>query len=436
MTTPVASAAERLAPLRGLVSTVLRDFPDLGYLGPRGVLEVPVDVGPVHRLRLELPGQFLHLQSVGLVTADGSDASVGATVTASSWYGPYGDRFSPEALFDWGHPTGTAVHTEKDDPSWVEIRFANPVDLTGVRLRNVANDTATRAASLRVIARTRFRNHVLFDGGRRHKELRAAAAQVTFPSPDAELVVLRDVLVDTARGAYPQAKKRLTSAELDADVVKAFRALVNEELLPSRSLMWTIHGPCRPFRFWSEEEKLTYVQFAAEVVDVLRDLTPHVSLGFGSVLSVVRDHALIPHDDDLDLIIGFEPHEAATLADGLGLVESFLTERGYSVRGKWSAHRQVARSPRGKHLDVFVGLFEGDAISWYPGARGGLDRDTMYPTRTAELLGVECRIPARAETYLERLYGPGWVSPDPNFAHRWDRSSYADLAGAAKPADD
>ena len=250
---------------------------------------------------------------------------------------------------------------------------------------------------------------------------------------DHDLEVLRDVLVDTASGAYAKGKEKLASPDLDADLVKAFRGLVNEQLLPSRQLMWTIHGPCRSFRFWSEDEQLTYVRFASEVVDVLRDLTPHVSLGFGSVLSVVRDRALIPHDDDLDLIIGFEPQEAATLADGLALVSTFLTERGYAVRGNWSAHRQVARTPKGKHLDIFVGLFEGDAISWYPGTRGALDRDTMYPTAVADLLGVPCRIPARPETYLERLYGPGWISPDPNFAHRWDRSAYADLAGRPGP---
>ena len=51
----------------------------------------------------------------------------------------------------------------------------------------------------------------------------------------------------------------------------------------------------------------------------------------------------------------------------------------------------------------------------------------------ADLLGVPCRIPARPETYLERLYGPGWISPDPNFTHRWDRSAYADLAGRPGP---
>jgi hypothetical protein len=427
------TAEERVAPLRTLVDDISRQFPELGYLGPGGVLRVPVDVGPVTRVRLELPKQFLHLQSIALVTADGSDASAGATVTASSWYGRYAEQFDQAELFDWDHPHGTAVHTDKDDLSWVEVQLARPARLTEIRLRNVPNATATRAQRLRVVVRTRWRKHVVFDGGLRHKELRAAVAAHDLGAPDPEVEALVPVLVDTFRGAYPAARKALGDAELDPDLVKAFRGVVNAELLPSRQLLWTIHGPTRSFRFWSPAEQSAYVQFSADVAAALGEVTPHVSFGFGAVLSVVRDKALIPHDDDLDIIIGFEPSEAATLADGLAIVTEALEARGFSVRGNYSAHRQVGRNHRGKHVDVFVGLFEGDAISWYPGNRGALDRDTMYPVTTAPLLGVQCPIPAHPEKYLATLYGEGWHTPDPNFTHRWDRSAYADISGAKPP---
>ena len=427
---PEATAEERVAPLRTLVDDISHQFPELGYLGPGGVLRVPVDLGRVTRVRLELPKQFLHLQSIGLVTADGSDASACADVTASSWYDGYGEKFEAARLFDWDHPDGTTVHTEKDDLSWVEVRFAKPVQLSEIRLRNVDIATATRAQRLRVVVHTRWRRHVLFDGAARHKELRAAVAGHDLGEVDPQVQALVPVLVDTFRGAYPAARKAVQDADLDPELVKAFRGVVNAELLPSRQLLWTIHGPTRSFRFWTPAEQSAYVQFAAEVAAALREVTPHVCFGFGAVLSVVRDRALIPHDDDLDIIIGFEPDEAASLADGLAIVTAALEERGFSVRGNYSAHRQIGRNNRGKHVDVFVGLFEGDAISWYPGTRGALDRDTIYPTTTAPLLGVECPIPARAETYLAALYGEGWHTPDPNFTHRWDRSSYADLAGS------
>jgi hypothetical protein len=254
---------------------------------------------------------------------------------------------------------------------------------------------------------------------------------------DAQVQSLVPVLVDTLRAQYPLARKALTAAKLDPALGKAFRDVVNAELLPSRELLWTIHGPCRAFRYWTPAQQVAYVEFTNEVVAALREVTPHVSYGFGSVLSVVRDKALIPHDDDLDIIVAFEPHEAATLAEGLALVARILEERGFSVRGTFPAHRQVGRDGRGKHLDVFVGLFEGDegdTISWYPGARGALSRSMMYPTTTAPLLGIDCVIPAHPEDYLAAVYGEGWRTPDPNFAHRKDRKSYADISGAPKKA--
>ena len=173
---------------------------------------------------------------------------------------------------------------------------------------------------------------------------------------------------------------------------------------------------------------MDYVRDSAEVAEALRSLTPNVCFGFGSVLSVVRDKALIPHDDDLDVIVAFEPEAAATLRDGLRLIEEHLRPLGFEVTGPFHAHRHV-RQPGRKRVDVFVGIFEGESISWYPGTRGGLTRAIVFPPRSAELLGVPCWIPAQPEAYLERLYGEGWRVPDPYFRHDWNISAYADITG-------
>jgi hypothetical protein len=165
---------------------------------------------------------------------------------------------------------------------------------------------------------------------------------------------------------------------------------------------------------------------AAEVAEALKSLTPNVCFGFGAALCVVREGDLIPHDDDLDLIIGFDPHEAVNLPEALRRIGEHLRPLGFTVTGNYSAHRQVRRGS-GKHVDVFAGLFEGDTISWYPGTRGSLDRHMMFPTSEARLFGVPVPLPRNPLEYLERLYGPGWRSPDPNFRHTWDRSTYADL---------
>ena len=81
---------------------------------------------------------------------------------------------------------------------------------------------------------------------------------------------------------------------------------------------------------------------------------------------------------------------------------------------------------------MFVGIFEGDAVSWYPAARRSLTRDIVFPPGRADLLGTSCAVPAQPEMYLERVYGDGWRVPDPYFSHPWDPTSYADIAGSRK----
>jgi phosphorylcholine metabolism protein LicD len=163
-----------------------------------------------------------------------------------------------------------------------------------------------------------------------------------------------------------------------------------------------------------------------ELVSDLRELNDNVCLGFGSVLSVVRDHDLIPHDDDLDVLIGFEPDQAAKITDAIELIESFLREKGYTVSGRPTAHRLVTKPGQTK-VDVFVGIFEGDSISWYPGRHGVLRREMIFPAREVPFLGTDCAVPANPEMYLQLVYGPSWSTPDPNFHHNPQPGAYAAL---------
>jgi hypothetical protein len=306
--------------------------------------------------------------------------------------------------------------------------------VTRLRLRNVSDETARRSWGLKLLAKTRWRTRLIYDGDAQrrawHDFLSHAKADA---GSDTETLALLDVLDLTVMGEYARAHTSLVAHVQDEQRRRQFIAAVNQQILPSRGLEWTAHGPKRPFRSWSDEERVDYVRDTAEVVDALRSLTPDVCLGFGSVLAVVRDKALIPHDDDLDIIVGFEPDAARTLADGLRLIEEHLRPLGFDVTGPFVAHRHVRRPGR-KRVDVFVGIFEGESISWYPGARRGLTRTIVFPPSPAGLLGVSCWIPAQPEAYLERLYGEGWRVPDPYFRHDWNSATYADIDGRPAPA--
>jgi hypothetical protein len=434
MTAPAADPVEDvpLPPtVDELIEVAAARFTDLGYLGPDGLLDLPLDGGRVLGVRLELPaGGVLHLQSIGIDAEGVSDMTDVAQVRASSWQGDHEGAFSPARLFDIDHPTGTLIQTNADRPAWVEVRFSRPLTVTRLRLRNVPDETARRARGLKVSMKTRWRSRVVYDGDSQQRAWHAllTEAKVGAGSDPATLALL-DVLDLTVRGEYARAHTSFAAHVSDERHRRQFIAALNSGLLPARGLEWTAHGPKRPFRSWSDEEQVDYVRDSAEVVEALRSLTANVCFGFGSVLSVVRDKALIPHDDDLDVIVGFEPEAATTLGDGLRRIEEHLRPLGFEVTGPFHAHRHV-RHPGRKRVDVFVGIFEGESISWYPGARGGLTRAIVFPPRTADLLGVPCWIPAQPEAYLERVYGEGWRVPDPFFRHTWNISAYADITGA------
>ena len=437
MTALMAPPKNELPPdptVSALIRAARTQFPDLGYLAPDGMLDLRVDLGRVRTLRLELPaGQSLRLQSVGIDAEGVDDIARMADVRASSLHRDGGQAVDPVRLFDFDRPTGTLIETAADHPAWLEVRFSRALTVTRIRARNVADETARWARGLKISAKGRWRTRLVYDGKAqlrawRHVLARAKAAA----GPDAETLALLDVLDLTVRGDYARAHKSLAARVADERQRRGFRAALNEGLLPLRGLEWTTHGPKRPFRLWSEAERADYVRDSAGVVEALRSLTPNVCFGFGSVLSVIRDGALIPHDDDLDIIIGFEANEAATLADALRLVEDHLRPFAFEVTGGFAAHRHVRRPGR-KPVDVFVGVFEGESISWYPGARGKLTRAMVFPPTSADLLGVSCPIPAQPEVYLERLYGANWRVPDPYFSHAWDLSAYAEIAGGPTP---
>lgn len=417
-------------------------FPDFDFLKPDGVLLLRFPELVVKRLRIDLPTSHpLHLQSLGLTTADGTsaaDLAAQATVKASAWHLDTEKAFGAGALFDFDHPAGTAIHTGKGHTPWIEVTFDNPVALSGISLRNVGDQYCTRAQGIRVQAETIDSGlTTLYDGAERAVEMQKMLDELAAqPAPEMQehMPALMTILGHTIAGRYSEARASMKAAkELPADARADLRRAVNSNLLTGRSVEWTAHGPQRSFRFWTEQEKLKYIEFAVAIVEDLKELTPNVAFGFGAALAVVRDGDLIPHDDDLDLIVGFEPHEAETLPEAHARIEEFLRGRGYRVTGDFFAHRHVTM-PGHKKLDVFVGLFEGDKVSWYPGARGSLDRDTMFPASSGNLLGVACPLPRNPLDYLETLYGPSWRHPDPGFKHTWSKKPFADQTGGAAPA--
>jgi hypothetical protein len=237
-----------------------------------------------------------------------------------------------------------------------------------------------------------------------------------------------DQLLDMVRnGSYQEAYMGLHS---DKSINRAAKLdlmhAVNSFYLLERQLEWTNHGILRSFRFWSVDEKREYLKATCGLMDSLKPVSPYVSLGFGAVLAIVRDADFIPHDDDMDILIAFEVERVGKYSDALKLVEDALKLDGYAVHGKLPSHRN-AKLKGGKPIDVFVGFIEEGMVSWFPSARKNLRVDQVFPTRTVELLGVECEIPNKPEEYLAITYGADWRNPIPNWNHPWNRAEFGEF---------
>lgn len=210
---------------------------------------------------------------------------------------------------------------------------------------------------------------------------------------------------------------------LDMESQRIIRGFFSRNVLHDRELEWTGHGINRTFRFWSEEKKADYLRFTMKVLDHL-DRRYDVALGYGSVLSIIRDEDLIPHDDDLDIIVSVNAADIGTYNDALLGMHDYLEEAGFRVHGDYVAHRHASDGVF--IVDVFLGLQEGSYVSWHPGPRNQLLYDDVFPPSEANLFGLDCWIPRDPDRYLEVVYGKDWRTPIAGWTHNFDPSPYAD----------
>jgi hypothetical protein len=458
------------------------DYADLDFSAPYGRLDIRRRVPDITAVRIELlwpTKAALQLCSV-VIDADGLDDPVAQTVrTMSSTADENFAEMLAEGKMLGAKGRTTTVRSGWEDRPWLQFDFQQPVDLRRIRLRNAGGvgpgASSTRLRGTQVLVQTADGWwHTIYDGWQREREFQqlvereyggslltrslATTAQRRFAALDrlrrpaetddqqgtreqqgkqeqqgrqgqrvkAELV---KILAGIQIGTYNTLKvyQDLNKVGLSHDEVAHLQQLVTQKLLSRRQLEFNLHGLRRTFRFWSENEKRRYLQFAVDVTESLQEMNGHACLGFGSVFAVVRDHEFLSHDDDLDVIVGFEPGEADNLAQARELVKKWLTRHGFKVVGSYVSHTWVYPPWGGPKVDVFVGLFEGDSIAWYPGRRGQLTRDIVFPASKRELMGIDCPVPNDPELYLERVYGPGWATPDPHFRHAWKRSEWSDI---------
>jgi hypothetical protein len=421
-----------------LDAATMSAWPGAFFSGPSGGRPISMGLSGVlaRYVRLSLTEvQYLHLSKVRIIVEGEDGHHVECTPIAlrtSSVYAESASLLTSGLL--WNElPSKYGFHTEQEREPWAELDLGSDLRVCHIQVFNRDDGYHERAYTLRIDLRseagavTRVFDHL------EHLRLAAGHVEATAhlrarqPTQGQATQLLCRAYAQGLRRDFPAMQQLVDSSPIPGEQREAIRKALNASILPKQSRFWNKHGIRRTFRFWTDIEKRSYLEFANQIARLLRQLSPNVCLGFGAVLGAVRDRGFIPHDDDLDIIIGFDRSECPSISEGLRRVRELMTKSGYSVRdSNFPTHHQVFKDG-GKSLDIFVGLREGDRISWYPQPRGSSAMEDMFPPIPVKLSGIDCPMPRNPFRYLEAVYGPKWGTSNSRWGHKWDKVPYQDI---------
>lgn len=209
-------------------------------------------------------------------------------------------------------------------------------------------------------------------------------------------------------------KKHATPAEL-----AAFKTDLHEMTYP---LILTAHGLKRGLATYDQTEVWGQVR---KTVDVLNAVGIRAFANSGTLLGLIRNNALLAHDDDLDIgIVLAASNGEQAAAEMLDLMETLKTlvnwgYINYRIRsGHIGAHFTLKSDP--VPIDLFPCWIENGELLAYPHGKIALTK--VLPLAEREIAGSVIPVPADPEAFLEFCYGPGWRTPDDSYSYPWGRS--------------
>lgn len=210
--------------------------------------------------------------------------------------------------------------------------------------------------------------------------------------------------------------------ELDAKEVRFGRSRERVELVDARGrwlamTKWDRLGPVLEGR---EEIGHVLLENARRLVEDLQADGHDVYIVGGTLLGIVRDGALMAHDDDVDLAFYCRAENPIDVGLASYEMERALLKRGHTVVRHSLAHLEIEffneDGEPDHYVDIFTGFFH-EGLYCQPFALRGPEvvASDLVPVRSYEVDGVELPGPPNPQAWLNYAYGSSWRVPDPTF---------------------
>lgn len=363
------------------------------------------------RLSLQTKKSF-HLDTIEIYNKNGVNVAKNKSTIISSCYGD-DKKYNGQGALEGKKNGGSNFHTKNEQSPWLIIDLNTVRNLDKVVVYNRSGEYAARANSLMIEVSRDLKNwHCIFDNW---------GAVKSFNDNQRSPVV--DALLFAAIREGSHANKLIKKLRADGQTEAALllHSTINE-LVKDKGVALGPHGFMKTFELSSPERINKIMSSLSKVMKLLTDeFGVKAFVSSGTLLGIVRDGKLIPHDDDVDIcyISQFDT-EPEILEERQRMVE-FLQSKGYHLRHSGIAHYWCT-TPEGINLDIFTGFVEGEYCSMNPLERKGVSKSDVLPLQEKVVNGHIMLLPANPDALLKLNYGESWRVPDPLWSFNWSKS--------------